>query len=328
MERADQDRPTTVLVVGASADDPPPGMPEQRTGARYVFAATAEELERHLPEADVLFAWDFRTTLLRAAWPHARRLRWMDVAGIGADGILFPELVDSEVILTNARGVYDRTIAEYAVGLILLFAKDFARTLASQHERRWDYRQTEPIHGKQVLVVGAGTIGLAIARNAKAMGMEVTLVARRRRQEPDLGPVHPVEELHDLLPQADYVVLITPLTAETRGLIDRAAFARMKPTARLINLARGAVVDEAALLEALRSGQIAGAALDVFWQEPFDTSHPLWEMPNVIISPHMSGDVHGFWSWFADSFLANLERWQSGQPLRNVVDKRLGYVPS
>jgi phosphoglycerate dehydrogenase-like enzyme len=163
---------------------------------------------------------------------------------------------------------------------------------------------------------------------AGTVRVEVTLVARTERaSDPEFGRVRASYDLATIAAQADWLVLALPLTSETRGLVGRDVLAALPSTVRLINVGRGAVIDEAALVEALRDGRLAGAALDVFEHEPLPRDHPLWAVPNVVVSPHMAGDVHGWLGWFTDSFVANLERWLTGRPLENVVDKRLGYVP-
>ena len=234
----------------------------------------------------------------------------------------------ADVELTNLRGVFDRTMAEYTLGMILAFAKDFRRTGTLQRERTWLHRETEPVAGTKAIVVGAGSIGRAIARALRAVGIDVEGVGRTARDgDPDFGRVHGIGDLDSALGLADWVVLIAPLTEQTRGMFDAARFAAMKPTARFFNVGRGALVDEPAMIEALESGTIAGAGLDVFAQEPMPAASPLWGMDNVFVSPHMSGDYHGDTVAMAKVFLENFRRFRAGEPLVNVVDKRLGFVP-
>ena len=244
------------------------------------------------------------------------------------DATLFPALVESDVTLTNVRGVFDQPMAEYTLGMILGFAKDFRGSYTRQRERKWSYRLNERIAGTNALVVGAGSIGRAIARTLRAAGIEVEGVGRTARDgDPDFGRVHGNEDLNRVLGSADWVVLIAPLTGQTRGMFDASRFAAMKPTARFFNLGRGALVDEPAMIEALESGVIAGAGLDVFTEEPLPAASPLWEMENVFVSPHMSGDFHGHKKAMANLFVENFRRYRAGKPLVNVVDKRLGFVP-
>ncbi|HYM91647.1 MAG TPA: D-2-hydroxyacid dehydrogenase [bacterium] len=329
-----RDRPTprqkpVVAVLARPDGPPPPGLGPVAKVATIRHAASAQALAEALEDAEVLLVLDFRSTTLRDAWPRARHLRWIHVAAAGVDTVLFPELVSSSVTLTNSRGVFDQAIAEYVLGLILAFAKDFPATLDLQRRRVWQHRETEHVRGQTVLVVGAGGLGRAIGRLAGSAQMRVVGVARTARaSDPDLGRVVAARDLSAALGEADYVVVAAPLTSETRGLIGPAAFGRMKPTARLINVGRGPIVDEAALLDALQTKRIAGAALDVFMQEPLPKDHPFWDLPGLIVSPHMSGDFVGWMSALSELFVENYARWRRGAPLLNVVDKTLGYVPS
>jgi phosphoglycerate dehydrogenase-like enzyme len=289
----------------------------------------ANNLAESLRGADALFVYDFLSTAVPGAWDAADRLRWLHIASAGVDPVLFPALVESDVILTNSRGVFDDSIAEYVLGVVLAFAKDFARSFALQGETCWKHRETERIAGREVLVVGTGPIGRAIARLLRAAGMRVSGAGRSARDgDPDFETVHASSALGECLPSADYVVAVAPLTEQTKGLFDASAFAAMKPSARFVNVGRGELVVTGDLVEALRSGEIAGAALDVFETEPLPADNPLWTMDNVLISPHMSGDFVGWRDTLAEVFTANFHRWAAGEPLLNVVDKKLGYVPS
>jgi phosphoglycerate dehydrogenase-like enzyme len=306
--------------------DRPPGAQQLSPHVGLWYAATTEELGEALPGADVLFIWDFRSTKLQTVRERAHQLRWVHIASAGIDPLLFPGLISSDVVLTNSRHVFDDAIAEYVLGLLLAFAKDLPHTLDLQQRHTWRHRVTERLAGHSVVIVGAGPIGRAIARLAAAVGCRVTGVARNpRSDDPDFGTVHRAAALLDALTDADFVVVAAPLTDDTRGMFGAAAFQRMKPSARLINVGRGPIVDQAALVTALRGGQLAGAALDVFADEPLPPDSPLWGMSNVIVSPHMSGDVAGFEDELAALFLDNLARYRRGDPLRNVVDKHRGY---
>ncbi|MFB4314474.1 D-2-hydroxyacid dehydrogenase [Actinomadura sp. 21ATH] len=282
-----------------------------------------------LPGADVLFVYDFWSEALAGAWPAAGGPSWVHIASAGVDRLLFPALVESDTTVTNSRGVFDEPIAEYVLGLVLCFAKDLHTTLRLQAAGEWRHRETERLAGARALVVGTGPIGRAIGRKLAAAGLRVTGIGRTARTgDPDLGEVLPDGRLREALAEADYVVLAAPLTDRTRGMVDAAALAAMRPTARLVNVGRGPLVVEDDLVAALRAGTIAGAALDVFVDEPLPVPSPLWELPNVIVSPHMSGDVAGWRDELVRLFADNLGRRVRGEPLLNVVDKRLGYVRS
>lgn len=291
-----------------------------------VIPADEHELATALPGADVLLVWDFLTDAVPGAWPAADSVRWVHTASAGVDRVAFPGLLESDVVLTNSRGVFDQPMAEYVLGLVLAYAKDLPGTLRNQTERRWRHRETERIAGRRAVVVGTGPIGKAIGHQLTAAGLEVELVGRTARDDSEFGSVRSSADLLEVLPDADYLVLAAPLTDQTRGLVDAAALRAMKSSARLINVGRGALVVTADLERALTDGEIAGAALDVFETEPLPADSPLWELPGVIVSPHMSGDVVGWRDELADLFVENLGRYVRGEPLHNVVDKDRGYV--
>lgn len=306
-------------------DDLPADLAERSAGA-VVRPATATELPAALPGADVLLVWDFLSDAVRGAWPATDGPRWVHTASAGVDRVAFPELLRSAV-LTNSRGVFDGPMAEYVLGLVLAMAKDLPGTLDHQRDRRWRHRETERVAGSTAVVVGTGPIGRTVGRYLAAISVRVHLVGRTARDgDPEFGAIAGQDELAGLLPRADHVVLAAPLTERTRGLIDAAALARCKPTARLINVGRGALVITDDLVDALRADRLGGAALDVFETEPLPAEHPLWELPGVIVSPHMSGDVLGWRGELLDLFLDNLDRFRTGRTLRNVVDGERGYV--
>jgi phosphoglycerate dehydrogenase-like enzyme len=318
-------RPTVIVLT---SDNNPPNMAEahELADVRHV---TAGDLAAALPGADALFVWDFLSDAVPAAWPPTGGPRWVHIASAGVDRLLSTELVAGDTIVTNSRGVFEQPIADYVLALVLCFAKDLATTLRHQTEHRWQHRETEPVAGRRALVVGTGPIGRAIGRRLTLLGLRVTGAGRTAcTADPDLGDIVGTAGLPAALAEADYVVLAAPLTDATRGMIDAAALAAMRPTARLINVGRGALVVEADLVAALRDGVIAGAALDVFAEEPLPASSPLWRLPNVVVSPHMSGDLIGWREELVTVFLDNLRRFTGGAPLRNVVDKSLGYVPT
>ncbi len=318
-----------VLVIqGAKRVDEVPRLGELNEQAELRFATSTDELHAALSGADAMLGWNFRADSLRAAWDSANDLRWIHWAGAGVDAAMFPELVASDVQLTNARGIFDVSIAEWVLGMIICFAKQIRQTLEYQSKAEWKHRFTETVAGKRALVVGVGSIGRAIGRLLQAAGMEVDAIGRSARDGgADFAQIHAVDELLTHLPGADYVVLITPLTEQTRNLFGAAEFAAMAPHARFINVGRGALVVEEALLAALNDNQIAGAALDVFVEEPLPPKSPFWQAPNCLISPHMSGDYSEFEAAMADQFLANWVRYLAGEPLLNLVDKKLGFVP-
>lgn len=317
-----------VLVIqGAKTIDEVPRLAELSDQAELRFATTEDELRATLPGAEAMLGWNFRADSLRAAWDSASDLRWIHWAGAGVDAAMFPELVESDVKLTNARGIFDVPMAEWVLGMIISFAKRIPQTLAYQAQSEWNHRLSETIAGKRVLVVGVGSIGRATGRLLRAAGMEVEAIGRSARDgDADFGHVYAIDELRSRLPLADYVVLITPLTPQTRNLFGEAEFAAMASHARFINIGRGALVVEEALLAALQNGAIAGAALDVFVNEPLASESPFWKAPNCIVSPHMSGDYAEFEAAMADQFIDNWQRYLSAEPMLTLVDKNLGFA--
>jgi phosphoglycerate dehydrogenase-like enzyme len=312
------------LVVLYSTDRPP------ELAARATFSdpdaqiryATPAELPAALPGAEVVLVWDFAVgDAVRASWPAADALRWVHATSAGVDALIFDEMVSSDVVITNSRGVFDTAMAEYVLGLVLAMAKDLPGTLRHQDRGEWRHRETETITGATAVVVGGGPIGATIAALLGAVGMRVRLVGRRARPG-----VHEATELPRLLGDADYLVLAAPLTEQTRGMVDASLLARLPARARLINVGRGPLLVEDDVIAALSTRRLAGAALDVFGAEPLPADSPLWTLPGVIVSPHMSGDFVGWRDALVGLFADNMARYRAGEPLRNVVDKARGYV--
>ncbi|MGA7343061.1 MAG: D-2-hydroxyacid dehydrogenase [Terracidiphilus sp.] len=278
-------------------------------------------------EAAALLHWSGSRDLLRSVFLACPNLRWVHSRSAGLDNVLFPELVESAVPLTNGTGVFSRSLGEFALAAMLYFAKDFRRMVRNQQAARWEQFDVEEIAGQAVGVVGYGDIGRAVAARAHALGMRVLALKRHPPASPDpvIDRFYAPAEMAALLAQSDYVVVSTPLTAETRHMISGPEFAAMKPHAVLINIGRGPVVDQAALLRALTEKQIRGAALDVFEQEPIPAGDPIWSFENVLISPHCADHTK---DWLDDAmrfFLKQYERFKINEPLENIVQKHLGY---
>ncbi|XVV35359.1 D-2-hydroxyacid dehydrogenase [Streptomyces sp. CA-100214] len=309
----------TLLVLDA---EPLPRL-GRLTGRARIEHTDATSLAERLPHADVLLVWDFNSHAVREAWPgDGPRPRWVHTASAGVDHLMCPELADSETVVTNARGVFDQPIAEYVAALVLAMAKDLPTTLRLQGERTWRHRESMRVAGTRACVVGSGPIGRAIAQTLKALGITTALVGRTARTG-----VHGPDELDRLLARADWVVAAAPLTDDTRGMFDARRFGVMQPSARFVNVGRGQLVVEDDLAEALTRRWIAGAALDVLSREPLAPESPLWRVPDLIISPHMSGDTIGWRDELGAQFVDLFESWAAGRPLANVVDKKRGYVP-
>jgi len=316
---------SVVAVLGVDAGQLPPGLPAQWPGCEIRMIASGAQLVREAADADVVFLWE-QVGWLREHWGWSDRLRWVAAPTAGVDWLLFPALTSSDVVVTNAAGVFDDAIAEYTLALVAAICTGLPATLRLQARHQWQHRETRRLAGRRAVIVGAGGIGRAIHRALTGAGLAARCVARQRRADPELGEIAPLADLPALLPGADFVVLALPLTVSTRGVIGPAELDRMDAGSWLINVGRGALADEDALAAALGSGVIGGAALDVFSTEPLPAGAPWWDLPNVIVSPHMSGDFQGWQQALTGLFTDQLRRWQAGQPLINVVDKRLGFV--
>jgi glyoxylate/hydroxypyruvate reductase len=280
--------------------------------------ATPAEAEPHIADAEILYAWNFPRELL----PRAARLRWAQSMGAGVERLMLPEL-PRRVTVTRVAGIFGPWMAEYVLGWCLWHTQRTERFRAQQRERRW--RQTDPLrlHGATLCVVGLGDIGRTIARAARGFGMRVVGVTRSGKMVAEAERVHKVRDIRKAVAAADFVALTVPLTDATRGLIGAAELAAMRPTAWLINVARGPVVDEAALLDAVRSNRLGGVVLDVFDEEPLPQGHPLWEFSNVVVTPHISGPSTP--DEIAPIFNDNLRRYLAGRTLRYVADRERGY---
>ena len=320
-----QGRPI-VAVLCERATDRPPGLDGLDVDFRY---CTADGLAEAIRGARALLLWDFFSTAVSDAWADADSLEWIHITAAGVDTLLFDELRESDVMVTNARGVFDRPLAEYVLGAVIAHAKDSRSSLDLQRRHEWRHRETRSITGATALVVGTGGIGREIARLLRVAGLTVRGVGRRAvAEDPDFGEVIASDTLAAEAGWCDHLILAAPLTAQTRGLVDATVLDVMKADAHLVNIARGPMVDESALLAALNERRIGGATLDVFDTEPLPPEHPLWDAPNVTITAHMSADVVGWRDTLATQFAANVRRWLAGEPLLNVVDKKLGYITS
>ncbi|MCC7365902.1 MAG: D-2-hydroxyacid dehydrogenase [Dehalococcoidia bacterium] len=258
----------------------------------------------------------------------APALRWFQVINAGVDRMAEQGLLGRGFVVTNVSGLAAVPIAEWVMGAIIMLCKGFHQSVRDQAAHHWSFRFTSELRGKTIGIAGMGAIGRETARRARAFGMRI--VATRRTvapgdTDPDCDLLLPYSELAQLLAESDYVVLCVPLTAETQKLIGERELAKMKPSAALVNIARGAVVDQDALIAALRDGTIAGAALDVTDPEPLPPDNPLWDIANVIITPHVSGAVEGYGHRATDMFVQNLARYVRSEPLEHVVDPVLAY---
>jgi phosphoglycerate dehydrogenase-like enzyme len=316
-----------ITVLTADGEGLPPGIESLNGQAELRHADSADTLHTALPDADILLVTDFRTDALASAWSSAHKLKWIHATSAGVDALMIPEIRDSDIPVTNARGIFDRSIAEYVLGAIIMLAKDFPGSMALQRDHSWRHRDTERVTGKRVLVVGAGSIGRQVARLCTAIGMSVTGIASSERPgDDDFDAIHSSQQLPDLLPNFDYIVVAAPLTPVTQGMFDAAAFERMSPHARFINIGRGPIVVTDDLVKALQDGTIAGAVLDVFEEEPLPRDHPLWDAPNTVLTAHMAGDFIGWREALVEQFVTLFQRWRTSGELSNIVDKHRGYA--
>jgi phosphoglycerate dehydrogenase-like enzyme len=288
-----------------------------------------DAIRRLLPEADVAFT----PFVDRDVFPSATRLRWVQSPAVGVGSLMFPEVLASDVVITSARGIRARAIAEHVLGVTIALARHLPVAIRAQAARYWAQEELEgpaavrTLLGMRMGIIGLGAIGGEVARIAAPFGFVVSAIRRRVDQPRPEGieEVWPPDRLLDLLAASDVVVVAAPHTPETKRLIGRSEIAAMKHGAFLINVARGKLIDDAALVEALEEGRVGGAALDVFTIEPLDRESPYWDMPNVIVTPHTSGAMQDYWTPLVGLFAENLRRFESGRPLLNVVDKALGY---
>ena len=289
-----------------------------------------DAIRRLLPEADAAFT----PFVDRDIFPAATRLRWVQSPAVGVGSLMFPELLASPVVVTSARGIRARAMAEHVLGVTIALARKLPIAIRAQVEHRWAQEQLEgaavdvrTLRGQRLGLVGLGAIGVELVKIAAPFGFRITAI-RRRTNEPrpeGVDEVWPPERLHDLVAQSDVVVLAAPHTPETRRLIGKAELDRIKRGALLVNIARGKLVDDDAVIAALGDGRLGGAALDVFTTEPLPSNSPYWDLPNVIVTPHTSGAMQDYWTPLVALFSENLRRFERGESLRNVVDKVAGY---
>jgi phosphoglycerate dehydrogenase-like enzyme len=306
----------------------------------------AHEIEAHLPkntivvrvdsegningdatDAEVYFSWFYlKPTTLHRVLDAAPSLRWHHAPNAGVNHILTPKYLERDLILTNGAGVHGIPIAEFVITYLLAYTKRLPILYQLHAEHNWQRGLPNiELFGKTLLIIGAGGIGQEIAVRAKAFGMRIFGSCRHPEPLPNFDKVVGANEWKQLLPESEFVVIATPLTPETKGLIDLETLRLFRPDAYLINIARGAIVEESALTKALQESWIAGAALDTVFTEPLPAESPLWTLPNVFITPHCSGNSPRVKERTLALFLDNLTRYRQAQPLRNVVDKTAGY---
>jgi len=322
-------RNPSVIVLAEGTEPRLSMLDELRTSVEFAIGDSLDSFKGAAAAAEVIFNWSGSLALFRDVFLKCPRLRWVHSRSVGLERTLFPELVAGNVTLTNGTGVFSASLGEFAVAAILYFAKDFRRMIRNQMAGAWEIFDVEMVSGTTLGVVGFGDIGRAAASRARALGMKVLGVKRSvsaaDKPDPLVERMYATAELKQVLPLCDYVLVATPLTAETRGLLGQAELDTMKKTAVIINVGRGPVIDETALIRALSERRIRGAALDVFDEEPLPANHPFYKLENVLLSPHCADHTP---DWLDNSmrlFIEQLKRFLRGEPLLNIVDKELGY---
>jgi phosphoglycerate dehydrogenase-like enzyme len=311
---------------------PPEGVAalrERFPAIEFIHATSNEQRAEGLRECDAAYTW----ILDRQELAQAPKLKWVHTSAVAVETLCLPELFARSIAVSNTRGVQAIPIAEHVMAVVLSLAKQIPFVLDNQRQARWaqnefvDERLPWLLHGRTLGLVGVGTIGAEIARRAEAFGMRV--IALRRR--PAYGVIGHVErvygiaDLDDFLGQCRVLVIAAPLTPETQGLMGAAQFKRLPAGAIVVNVGRARIVDTDALIDALKSGHLGGASLDVFPQEPLPADHPLWKTPNVILTPHTSGFRQGHWDEVVQLYGDNIERWLKGEPLKYRIEPELGY---
>jgi phosphoglycerate dehydrogenase-like enzyme len=303
---------------------------ESRLGAAMANVELSLDPTRfveNLPKAEVVAAYRFSAE----EFARCRRLRWLHFGAAGIEKSLSPALVNSEVIVTNARGIHGDRMAEFVLGAILFLANRFDLAVRGQFEKQWRRKEIIKnrfaVAGKTVGIAGMGAIGAEIAKWCAALGMRVIGLRRDAAlPKPEfVSEIFSVTQIDEFLRRPDFLVLVLPLTPETRGILSAGRLRLLKPNAYIINIGRGELVDEEALLALLREKKIAGAVLDVFQTEPLLADHPFWQLDNVFVTPHISGNFEEYVERVGEQFAENLARYVRGEKLLNVVNKKKGY---
>ena len=297
-------------------------------GVETIISDEFDLLREAAPRADVVLNGGFNHTLFHKVFPFFTKVRWIHNMSAGVDKVLTPEVAASTVPMTNARGVFKDALAEFVVAAILYFAKDLRRMIRNQLAGVWQQFEVVEVRGKTLGVAGYGEIGRESARLAHALGMKIVAMRRRASlssNDPILSAIYSSDRFQEMLPLCDYLLAAAPHTEDTHHLIGEPQLSLLKPEAVVINVGRGPVIDEAALIRALESGRIKGAALDVFEHEPLAAGHPLYRLENVLLSPHCADRTPGWIERAVQKFVDNFHHFYKGEPLENVVDKTAGY---
>lgn len=282
------------------------------------------EAINYIEDTDILITWGQHD--IRDLLPKAKRLKWVHALSAGVDQLLSPELVNSDIILTNSRGIHGIPMAEHVLAMMLTFTRNLQRIYENQKSKVWQHQVSlEELYDKTIAIVGLGSIGREIAKRAKCLGMKVIATKRTMTQEIFVDKLYTMDQLPHLLSSADFVVVTLPLTQETKELFSIEMFRNMKKSAYFINVARGAIVNEADLITALQTGIIKGAALDVFAQEPLPEASPLWTLDNLMITPHIAANSPYYLDRAIKLFIENLNKFSNDSEMLNIINKQAGY---
>ncbi len=296
---------------------------------KFIQLQNYDRVPGEIPDTDVFIGWSLRPEQFVAA----KKLKWIHSPAAAVHQLMFPELIRSSVVVTNSTGVHGPVVAEHAIAVLLALAKRLPQAMRYQAKKVWaqellwnERPRPREVAGETVVVIGMGGIGREFTVRAKAMGMKVLAVRENPAKGPDgADAVYGPSQIDEVLPRADYVLLCTPVTPATTGIINKDRLKKMKPEAYVINVGRGPLIDEPALIEALGNRRIAGAALDVFEEEPLPPDSPFWSLDNVLITPHTAAVTERLWERHYQLIVENLKRFLAGQPLLNQVDKGRGY---
>ena len=320
-------RHVTLVVVGD------PNAPQMRLLKRLpeqvevIVSNNFDELRAAVPKADVLLNGGFHNSLFTLVFPFANKAQWVHNMSTGVEGVLSPEVISSPIPLTNGRGVFNNILAEFVAAAILYFAKDLRRMIRNQQAGRWEQFDVLPARGATLGIIGYGNLGRETAKVAHCLGMKVVALRRSGNIDNDelLAGAYTRDRIYEMLAICDYLAIAAPLTEETRGMIGERELNALKPDAVVINIGRGPILNESALVRALESRRIKGAALDVFDQEPLPPGHPFFRLENVLLSPHCADHTAGWPDLAMNKFLEIFQNFWNNQPLFNVVDKKAGY---
>lgn len=313
---------TTILILNRLAERHIAMIHGVVPGANVITAEPADA-EKYIADTDILVGWGWMN--IEPLLAKAERLKWVHALSAGVENLLTPTLVNSDIALTNSRGIHGIPVSEHVFSLILAFSRSLNVLLRQQQAKQWQRAHVDEIFEKTLGIIGLGSIGREIAKRGKGMGMNVLATKRELSDELFVDELFPADQLFDMLPACDYVVSALPLTEKTRGMLNQKVFAAMKQSAYFINISRGAVVNEADLIAALQAGIIKGAGLDVFAHEPLAPENPLWDMPNVIITPHLAALSPYYLDRAIKLFADDLTRFAQGREMFNIIDKSKGY---